>query len=71
LPAEVVEMVGWIARVEGISAADFIVPLIRNELVARYKKWEAEISRIKAAEDQATKAVGRDPLPPLPVPDSI
>lgn len=55
LPEQVVEMISWIARVEGITAAQVVMPMIAKQLSDRYKRLEPEILRIKQAEDAATR----------------
>lgn len=59
LPAEVVEMIGWIARVEGVTAADILMPMIHAMVEARYQKWSPEIARLQRAEDEVAKAASR------------
>lgn len=68
LPTEIVEMIGWVTRVEGISAANFLLPLIQEEVVARYDKWRPEIERLKHTEAEVAEAARKRHLaenPPL------
>lgn len=49
---DIVEMIGWITRVEGISSAQLLDPMVRGQVTARYAKHKSVIDRIKAAEDE-------------------
>lgn len=60
LGADLVEMIGWIVRVTkrerpGYTAADLVDPLLRPQVVARYKLIEDEVKKIKKAEAAASE----------------
>lgn len=41
-------MLGWLAKLEGVKAAEFTDPLLRPAVVARYTKIATEVEAIKA-----------------------
>ncbi len=49
LPGDLAEMIRWIIRVEGGSAAQLVGPMIRAQIVARHTKHLATIEKMKAA----------------------
>lgn len=58
LNADLVEMITWIVRIKkrdtpGYTAADLVEPLLKPQIVARYKLIEDDVKRIKKAEESA------------------
>lgn len=45
------EMISWIIRIEGGTTAVLLDPMIRPQVTARYRRYEAEIEKIKVAEE--------------------
>ena len=59
LNSDLADMIGWIVRIAKkkdatFSAAQLCDPLLRPQIVARYKGIESEVERIKRAEDAAS-----------------
>lgn len=54
--ADLGEMIAWIARVEDMTTAQLLDPMVRAQIQARYKKHEAVIEKLKAAEDALREA---------------
>jgi hypothetical protein len=50
--ADLVNMLSWIARLESISTAQLIDPLIRGPVEARFKLIEKEVAEIKLQEEK-------------------
>jgi hypothetical protein len=63
---DLVKMIGWIVRVQGGDASQFIDPLVRPVVIAKYAGLLPAIKTIKAATDQARIAEGLPPTDPLP-----
>jgi hypothetical protein len=53
--ADLGEMIAWIVRVEETTTAQLLDPMLRAQIVARYKKIEAAVEEIKAAEQALAK----------------
>jgi len=58
LNTDLVDMIGWIVRIakrkdHGFSAAILVDPLLRPQIVSRFKQIESEIAKIKKAEAAA------------------
>ncbi len=66
VPADIADMVAWLARVEGITHGQIIDPLVRPVVLSRFVSRYAAIRGIKAAEDAAAESAGREASPPLP-----
>lgn len=49
---DIVDMVGWIVRVEGGSSAQLLDPMIRAQVTAKYRRHEDVINRMRAAEQE-------------------
>lgn len=49
------EMISWIIRIEGGTTAVLLDPMLRAQVTARYKKYEAEIKKLKDAEEKMRK----------------
>jgi hypothetical protein len=64
---DLAEMLRWVARVQNQNVADLVDPLLRPQIISRYAARLDLIQQLKAAEDAAAVAEGRDPGPPLPV----
>lgn len=54
---DLVEMIGWIVRIEGGSSATLLDPMIRAEIEARYKPLDAEVQEIKRKEAEIEKTI--------------
>jgi hypothetical protein len=53
---DIADMVSWILRVENVSSARLLDPLLRAAILARYKKHEKAINMLKSAEEEARKS---------------
>lgn len=49
LANDVAEMIGWIVKVDGGTAAQLLDPLIRAPIQARYRQIQPQVERIKQA----------------------
>lgn len=52
---DVADMVGWIVELEGGTAAQLLDPLIRAAILARYKRIEPQVIKIKKAREEAKR----------------
>jgi hypothetical protein len=60
LNADLVEMIKWIVHITkrdrpGYSAAQLVDPLLRPQIMARYKVIEQDVEKIKRAEASASE----------------
>lgn len=53
--ADLGEMIAWIARVEDTTTSQLLDPMLRAQILARYKKHESAIDKIKEAEERLAK----------------
>lgn len=53
---DMADMIGWITRINGGSAAQLVDPLIRESIESAFKMIEADVERIKRAEAEVRKA---------------
>lgn len=53
LYSDVADMIGWIVKVEGGSAAQVVDPLIRPQIVSRYERIKPLVERIKKSQEEA------------------
>lgn len=67
LQTDLADMIGWIVRItkktdSGFTAAELVDPLLRPQILARYKLIEADVEKIKKAEASASEkaAEGED-----------
>lgn len=63
------DMLGWVSRVEGVTAAELLEMVLRPPLAEKYRQHYTTISTLKRIEDQRAIAAGVEPEPPIPVPD--
>lgn len=49
---DLADMIGWIVRLKGGSAASLLDPMVRPQITALYKVLEPAIKKIKEAEEQ-------------------
>ena len=49
--SDLADMIGWICRVQGGTAALLIDPLVRPQITARYKQIETVVESIKKLEE--------------------
>jgi hypothetical protein len=54
---DVGEMISWIIKIEGGTTAALLDPMIRDGVVARYRRHEEAIKKIRAAEEELEKAL--------------
>lgn len=53
---DMADMIGWVTRINGGNAAQLVDPLLRPAISSAYKMIEADVERIKKAEDEVRKA---------------
>lgn len=63
---DLAKIVAWLIRVQGVSSAKMLDPLLRPILLARFAEHIHTIRAIKAAEDDARREQGLPPTDPLP-----
>jgi hypothetical protein len=60
LMTDLAEMISWIVRLENLErrggSAVLLDPMLRSQVRARYKRYEPEIEKIKAKEEELRKA---------------
>ncbi len=63
---DLVAMIEWITRIHGTRSSDYLDPMIRPVVIAKYSQLLPAIKAMKDAEDAARKAAGQPPTDPLP-----
>lgn len=53
LQNDIADMISWIVKLEGGTAAQLLDPLIRGPIKARYKRIEPQVKKIKQAQEEA------------------
>lgn len=53
LQNDMADMISWIVKLEGGTAAQLLDPLIRGPIKARYKRIEPQVKKIKQAQEEA------------------
>lgn len=48
--SDLAEMIGWIVRLDGVSSANLLDPLIRPQISARYETIRKDVDAIKKLE---------------------
>lgn len=55
LHSDLVEMISWIVKLKGGSAATLVGPLIRAQIEARYEQVKPQVEKIKRAQAEVKK----------------
>lgn len=63
--ADLADMIGWIVRFAkksdpGFTAAELIDPLLRPQIETRYKLIEADVEKVKRAEDSGSSKMAEE-----------
>lgn len=53
---DLADKLGWLTRINGGNAAQILDPLIRPSIESAFKMIEADVERIKRAEEEVRKA---------------
>lgn len=61
LNKDLADMIGWIVRLQGGTAAQLCDPLLRPQITKRYKDIEPEVERVKKAASNAKKKAEAQP----------
>ena len=62
--SDVAEWLGWIYDIEGVESSELLDPLVRGPVLARYKRIEADVEKVKRtrAEGERLKEEARKRL---------
>ena len=52
---DLAEMIAWIVKIEGGTAATFVDPLLRPSVTAKFATIKSDVEKIKKAEDAAAR----------------
>lgn len=66
VPANLVEVLNWVCRIEGKNTAQLIDELIGDALASKYAEIRKYVEQIKRAEGAARKAPGLKPVASTP-----